>query len=192
MNMIQELTAMVLETALADLSLINAVHPTFYVAINVSSSDIHSGQLPELIVAQAKAKNISLANVGIEVTESGLLTEDAALPVLASLRRAGVRVLMDDFGTGYSSLAYLMRLDVDVLKIDKLFVAAIGTESVTSNVVNRMIQMARDLEKDVIAEGVETDEQAGFLLDLGVKHAQGYYFAVPMPIGELVSSLSKA
>ena len=96
---------------------------------------------------------------------------------------------MDDFGTGYSSLAYLMNLDIDLLKIDKIFVDSIGTGAATSNVIGYMIGMAEELNLPIVAEGIETAEQAEFLQSKGVRFGQGYYFGRPMDLEALIAML---
>lgn len=161
----------------------------FYVGINITSADIKAGRVANSLVLQSTRHGVDLSNIGVEITESGLLDVDQACLELDSLREAGVKISMDDFGTGFSSLAYLMKLDVDCIKIDKLFVEAIGTGSATSHVIDHMIEMAKDLGKETVAEGVETAEQVSYLTARGVKYGQGYFFGKPMPLGELVAIL---
>lgn len=101
------------------------------------------------------------------------------------LRKLGVKLAIDDFGTGQSSLSYLETLSPDVLKMDKRFTAAIGTDAVNSTVTDIIIAMARRLKIELVAEGVETEEQAAYLCRLGVPVLQGYLFAHPMPLSAL-------
>ena len=103
--------------------------------------------------------------------------------IVAHLRAFGVSIAIDDFGTGYSSLAYLKRLPVDEVKIDKAFVYGLGVDADPADaaIVRAVVAMARPLQCEVVAEGVESAETWAFLQDLGCDLAQGYYFARPLP-----------
>ncbi len=128
-----------------------------------------------------------LANTGLtgpcltlELTES-LLVDDVETTVtrLKELKALGVRLAIDDFGTGYSSLAYLRRFPIDILKIDKLFVDAVATETPESSLTGAIVHLARTLRLSTVAEGIESLEQCGPLRDSGCQLGQGYYFARP-------------
>jgi EAL domain-containing protein (putative c-di-GMP-specific phosphodiesterase class I) len=106
------------------------------------------------------------------------------LPTLQALRRLGSRILVDDFGTGYSSLSYLKNLPVDALKIDKAFVHDMITNPHDAAIVSAVMGIARSLQLIVVAEGVETVEQADCLAKLGCDSAQGFYFSRPLPAHE--------
>lgn len=121
----------------------------------------------------------------LEITESSLLENSAiVLSQLEHLRKRGIRIAFDDFGTGYSSLAYLKRLPVDVVKIDQSFVRDIGADSDSASITRAIIDMAHNLGKTVVAEGVETDEQRTLLRDLGCEVGQGYLWSRPVPADE--------
>jgi EAL domain-containing protein (putative c-di-GMP-specific phosphodiesterase class I) len=116
----------------------------------------------------------------LEVTESLLLRDlDAAVGLLDSLRDTGVHVALDDFGTGYSSLAYLHRLPIDVLKVDRSFIRAAAVSDRDLVVLRSIVAMGRDLGLSVVAEGVQEVEQVGLLLSLGCTVAQGFLLAGP-------------
>ena len=101
---------------------------------------------------------------------------DVIAPVLAQLRKAGHAIYIDDFGTGYSSLSYLQNLDVDVLKIDRSFV-----NTLDAKVTPHIIAMAKTLQIEIVAEGVETAEQATWLRDQGVQYGQGWFYSKALP-----------
>ena len=126
------------------------------------------------------------AKVAFEITETVLLDDvDTVVRTLDELKGLGVRLSLDDFGTGYSSLTYLCRLPIDMVKVDRSFVSQIGTGSRDASIVEMVVTMARTLHLDVVAEGVETEEQAAVLRGWGCRYAQGYLFAKPKPVGEL-------
>ena len=138
--------------------------------------------------------NATASRVGalvIEITESGLLeAKETANRNLAVLKERGVRVAIDDFGTGYSSLAYLLQFDVDALKIDRSFVAAMATSTHATAVVRAVLQLSRTLGLQVVAEGIEESEQLAQLRAEGCLWGQGMLFSRPVPaamIGEMLA-----
>jgi len=130
--------------------------------------------------------------VRIEVTETDFGTDAAAVrDNIRVLRDAGVLISMDDFGTGHSSLSRLTEIDLDVIKIDRSFVGAID-DTTDSPVADLTIKMAAALGLDVIAEGVETEAQARWLLDRGCPYVQGYLYSRPVPSDEFVTKFVDA
>ena len=124
------------------------------------------------------------SNVTIEITEGLLLkNENLVNERLLKYRDAGVKVAIDDFGTGYSSLAYLKEFDIDYLKIDQSFTRNLHTNSTEKSVTEAIIVMAHRLGLEVIAEGVETDEQYEILKNMGCDYGQGYLFSRPLTRG---------
>jgi sensor c-di-GMP phosphodiesterase-like protein len=127
---------------------------------------------------------IDMSQVVIELTERDPidnLTETRR--VIAALQGIGVRIAIDDVGTGHSGLSYMLKLGVDIIKIDKMFVDAIGTDRNSTTIVETLIDLAHTMRMDVVAEGVENFEQVVHLRELGVRSAQGYVFAPPLPSG---------
>lgn len=117
----------------------------------------------------------------LELTERTALSE-IQYEQIKTLKEMGILLAIDDFGTGHSSLSYLKKLSPDVLKIDRGFTAAIGTDAVNATVTDTIIMLAQRLKLKLVAEGVETQEQADYLRSREVNALQGYYFAKPMPI----------
>ena len=135
---------------------------------------------------------VAPCNLELELTEGILIAdiEDAAAKMKA-LSDMGVRVSIDDFGTGYSSLQYLKKLHLDTLKIDQSFVRDITADSSSAAIVGTIIAMARHLELDVIAEGVETYEELGYLIGQGCHVFQGFYFSRPLPHEAFIERLTQ-
>lgn len=190
-GVITGITECVFEAVAHDLPSMLAVDPEFSVAINLSAADLGSKKTRALLNRTLDASGAKPANIEVEVTERGFLKDEKALELVAELRARGVKVAIDDFGTGYSSLSRLQTLPVDTLKIDKSFVDAVGTDGVTSQVILHIIEMAQSLKLDLLAEGVETEEQMQFLVERGVQHAQGWLFGKPMPVANLCAVLAE-
>jgi len=125
---------------------------------------------------------VRLSQVIVEVTERQPLENlTAARGVIAALQGIGVRIAIDDVGTGHSGLSYMLKLGVDILKLDKLFVDALGSDHNSSTIIKTLVELARNLRMDVVAEGVETFEQVVYLRDIGILAAQGYVFSPALP-----------
>lgn len=155
----------------------------FHIGVNIAASHFHQG----VIIDDLKRywyPSRPVQPLFLELTERDALPE-VDYRVAHDLRQLGVKLAIDDFGTGQSSLSYLETLSPDVLKMDKRFTAAIGTDAVNSTVTDIIIAMARRLKIELVAEGVETEEQAAYLCRLGVPVLQGYLFAHPMPLEAL-------
>jgi EAL domain-containing protein (putative c-di-GMP-specific phosphodiesterase class I) len=151
------------------------------VAVNVSAIQLRQRDFVR-IVHEALANSTVPAGIDLEITES-LIMEDiqASIEKLAALRDLGIGIAIDDFGTGYSSLAYLARLPVEMLKIDRSFIITMATDPTTMTLVQTIIQLAHSLRLKVVAEGVETEEQANMLRLLRCDQMQGYLFSKPVP-----------
>jgi diguanylate cyclase (GGDEF)-like protein len=155
-------------------------HPGLHMTINVSGHQLLRGVFADDLAHTIAAKSINPRNVTIEVTESTLMQDDAVRE-LTRVRDIGCRVALDDFGTGYSSLAYLQRLPVDIIKIDRSFVSPLGSNTRAERFAKALIDLVHTLGLTVIAEGVETAEQAEMLAHMSCDHAQGYHFGRPAP-----------
>jgi len=125
---------------------------------------------------------IKFSQVVLEVTERDPIENfTETRQTIAALQGLGVRIAIDDVGTGHSGLSYMLKLGVDIIKIDKMFVDAIGTDRNSTTIVETLVDLARNMRMDVVAEGVENFEQVMHLRTLGVRAAQGYVFAPPLP-----------
>lgn len=176
-GVICQITQRVFELVAKDMRNAFHSHQDFHVGINISSHDIRSGALLTLIQTLIKSTGAMGNQILIEVTERGFLDDDEALTTIKAIRNCGVRVAIDDFGTGYSSLSYLTKFQLDYLKIDKTFIDSVGTDAVTSHVAFHIIEMAKTLSLDMVAEGVETKNQADILQARGVNYVQGWLFS---------------
>src|SRR5947208_13537586 len=118
----------------------------------------------------------------LEITESTVMADpSAAAKMLQQMKSLGIRLAIDDFGTGYSSLSYLHRFPLDTLKIDRSFISSMGYDGEGMEIARTILPMANNLRLDVVAEGVETQEQLVFLKEVDCKYAQGFYFSRPIP-----------
>ena len=152
-----------------------------YISVNVSARQLADGDFPSVVARVLARTGVDPERLALEITES-LLMERTASPttVLQELKDLGVRLFLDDFGTGYSSLSYLKRFPIDALKIDGSFVAGLPDGEPDRRIVEAIVAVAAALGLDLVAEGVETTEQADQLLDLGCPLAQGFLFARPL------------
>jgi sensor c-di-GMP phosphodiesterase-like protein len=165
--------------------------PDFHVGINLSQADLHNQNIIKHFRHLVEEGEAQPRNLMIEITERGLAKPEVARVALRELRAMGFTVAIDDFGTGYSSLSHLETFELDILKIDKSFVDSVGTESTTSHVILHIIEMAKDLKLNMIAEGIESEAQLEFLKAHGVQYGQGWLFAKAMSIASLTRGLHK-
>jgi EAL domain-containing protein (putative c-di-GMP-specific phosphodiesterase class I) len=160
------------------------------VAINVSAKQLSAGDLVSRVRKTTAQAAISPALLQIEVTESVLMAHrKEVVQTLHALKALGVRVAIDDFGTGYSSLAYLRHLPIDVLKIDRSFVAESELDANGLAIVKTILALGRTLGLTVVAEGVETQSQSVLLRKLGCNQLQGFLFAIPVSGEQIAADL---
>jgi diguanylate cyclase (GGDEF)-like protein/PAS domain S-box-containing protein len=182
----------VLDSACAQLKIWGDISQTRHLqlAVNVSAHQFHQACFVEQVCAALKKYAIQPDRLKLELTESLVLDNvDDVIIKMQDLKEIGVHFSMDDFGTGYSSLAYLTQLPLNQLKIDQSFVRNIGVKPTDAVIVQTIIGMANNLGMEVIAEGVETEEQRAFLELHGCPAIQGYLFGRPLPLEQFERSL---
>jgi len=160
--------------------------------VNISARQLHDRDLVETVRNALGTTRLRAEHLEIELTESAvMLNADETINTLAALRGMDVRISLDDFGTGYSSLSYLKKFPVTGLKIDQSFIRDLAHDPDDAAIVRALVVVAKELMLDVTAEGVETAEQAEFLKAHGCGEAQGYYFARPVPAGDMRALLQR-
>ncbi len=164
--------------------------PSITVAVNLSARQFHQSDLANVVGRALAESGLDARWLELEITES-IVMHDAAKAVvtLGQLKAMGLTISVDDFGTGYSSLSYLKRFPIDALKIDRSFVRDIASDPDDAAIARAIVTMAESLKLDVVAEGVETQEQLRFLRDHGCGLAQGFLFGKPVPASEFVRFL---
>jgi diguanylate cyclase (GGDEF)-like protein len=193
-GLIRPLTRWVIDRALQQCHVWRELGHAVPIAVNVSMHDLHDVALPDEISAALAKWDIPADHVCVEVTEGTLMTDPRrALEVLGRLRSLGVQIAVDDFGIGYSSLAYLGRLPVSELKIDRSFVSTMCADVSNAAIVRSTINLGHDLGLSVVAEGVEDEETWRMLRRLGCDSVQGYWISRPLSpfaFGEWLQSRS--
>lgn len=158
-------------------------------AVNVSSLQFEDPHFIRNIKQALATSNLEPEYLGVEITESVMKNLRQTSSIFQELKGIGVQISVDDFGTGYSSLSVLNKLPVDVVKIDQSFVNEMLINSNTSLLVKTIIEMAENLNFEIIAEGIENKQQAEFLLKNGCKYGQGYYYSLPLPAEQIKALL---
>jgi len=181
-NLADKLTARVAEDACRLLTRLPALGlPQATVAINVSPREFDLYSVTDVLDQITRAHHIDPALFEIEITEEAILDTLVAGEQLKRIERSGYKLAVDDFGAGHSSLAYLVQLKVDRLKLDRRFVTGIHNSRQNQEIVGAMVGLGRSLSMEVVVEGVESEDEAGALHNLGVETVQGYFFGRPMP-----------
>lgn len=165
---------------------IDEKHTPIPISMNVSQIDILTIDVPKHFEELLEKYRLPAGLIKVEITESAYVGDTTVVrETVRQLRSMGILVLMDDFGSGYSSLNMLRSLNVDVIKLDAQFLRISASEERKGiSILESIVSMAKTLSLPIIVEGVETQEQAHFLTDLGCRYMQGFYFHRPMPVGE--------
>ena len=157
--------------------------PDLCISVNVSARQLDDPTFADLVAVVLRETGLPAGALTLEITESVLMGDpERAIDLIRPLKTLGVRLAIDDFGTGFSSLAYLQRLPADQLKIDKVFIDALGTSAEGSAIVKTVAELARTLNMETVAEGIETLQQRRILQSLSCNLGQGYHFARPLKV----------
>jgi diguanylate cyclase (GGDEF)-like protein/PAS domain S-box-containing protein len=194
-GLIGALGEIVLDKAVAAAAVLHRAYPLdpLRMGVNVSSHQLRSYDTVDQVLAALHRHDVPAEHLILELTETAMLEDtDRVLEVMHALREHGVRFAIDDFGTGYSSLAYLRRLPVDIVKIDRSFVVGMATDPAARQLVGAIIQLCRTLELDVVAEGVEDDDQRDLLIAAGTGFAQGYHYQRPADLESLLGHIERS
>ncbi len=189
-GLIVEATRVLMRQVCTDLGPALSQRPYLHVAFNLTAQ--HFGD--ETIVSDLRnifgGSLIKFDQVVLEVTERQPLENlTETRRVIAAIQGLGAKIAIDDVGTGHSGLSYMLKLGVDIIKIDKMFIDAVGTDRNSSKIIETLIDLAHNMRMEVVAEGVESFEQVVFLRDLGIRAAQGYVFAPPLPLSSFLQLL---
>ena len=189
-ELIRPLTAFVFTAAIAQAAEWRSAGFDLTVSVNLSPRNLGEDDLVESIARLLDEYELPPGSLVVELTETTVMSSPGrAAEVMRRLRAIGVKISIDDFGTGHSSLAYLTTLPNDELKVDKSFIQAMSTDPNAETVVRAIVDLARSLHLDVVAEGVETNEDAAVLRSIGCATGQGYLFSRPLPGGVMTAWL---
>ncbi|TFI57771.1 EAL domain-containing protein [Sphingomonas parva] len=193
-NTAAEISDRMIAKVVADMKAWTAAGVDFgHVAINAAAAEFRKGGFAEALLAQLDAAGVGADKVQVEITETVFLGRgaDCVERALKTLSEAGVRIALDDFGTGYASLSHLKQFPVDVLKIDRSFVAELGENDDAAAIVRAVINLGRSLEIEVVAEGIETEAQASWLTEGGCHLGQGHLYAPASAAAEVKRLLAR-
>ncbi len=186
-NKTWEFSVQIMNRVFKDLSPVAANLAPFKVNINFFARDIDNGHV--LAISKHALTSLNDINLVVEVTESEQLASMSSKKTLQSLSQQGFQVAIDDFGTGYSNLGQLRQFTCHTLKIDRSFVSEMEDGSIRSSLIPHVVDIAKNINVNIVAEGIENDKQRVALLNAGIEFGQGYHFGRPMPINQLVRLL---
>lgn len=192
-GLIVPITLQIIEIAFQEFDMILRTRDYFHLGFNLSAAHFISAYFFNDFYALVEKYTINPKQLLLEVTERDLIDKNDLLfnERMQELRDKGYSLAIDDYGTGHASISYLQHFPFNYLKIDKLFVQAIGTKAITESLNEAIIHMAKTLDLIIIAEGVETEEQVKYLSKNGVRLLQGWYFSKALPIEELEALLQE-
>jgi len=181
-GLIMEMTRSLMRKVTHELGPVCQARPNLRVGFNLAAEHFGSNSIVEDVRKIFEHSPVRLSQVMLEVTERQPLDNlGQARRVVSALQDLGVKIAIDDIGAGHSGLSYILKLGVDIIKIDKMFVDALGTDSSSTAIIETLVDLARNMDIEIIAEGVETFEQVIALREHGIQAVQGYVFAPPLP-----------
>ncbi len=186
-HVVQHLDHMMLEKACKEVFLLNDtagnINGNMFVSVNLSGINFEETDLVSAVTEILQDTGVNPKQIKLEITESAFIVDPkVAERVLKELKSLGITIALDDFGTGYSSLGYLHKFPIDVLKIDRSFIQQIETDARGIDIVRAVVNLAHDFDLNVVAEGIEREEDVALLKGLGCEMGQGYFFGKPMNI----------
>lgn len=190
-NLIGSITRRVIELMFNDMEQFLSENAKAHISINVSCEDICQGDIFEILESKIMASKVSRKQIWIELTERTFLKMEEIQKVLTQAQTLGYVVVVDDFGTGFSNLSYLQNLPLDMIKIDKSFIDSLCLDSATSNVADYIIEMSKNINLKIVAEGVEQTYQYQYLKEKKVDYLQGYLFSKPISSEEFITFFTK-
>jgi len=163
-----------------------------HISVNVSARQLNNDQFPAFIAETLEEYQLLPGNLVLEVTETAIMDNyETGKQVIDRLRKMGIKISIDDFGTGFASLSYLKLLPADYLKIDQIFVKGLPEDIHDGALIESLATLGKTFDLTLIAEGVETAEQADYLVAKGVDYLQGYYYSKPLPPGKFLELYKK-
>jgi sensor c-di-GMP phosphodiesterase-like protein len=181
-GLVREMTRDLMRRVCAEAGRAVGARPALKISFNFAGKLFSDETIVQDVRKIFSGSPIKLSQVVLEVTERDPIENfTATRQTIAAFQGLGVRIAIDDVGTGHSGLSYMLKLGVDIIKIDKIFVDAIGTDRNSTTIVETLVDLAHNMRMDVVAEGVENFEQVMYLRELGIRSAQGYVFAPPLP-----------
>jgi sensor c-di-GMP phosphodiesterase-like protein len=164
--------------------------PSMSIAFNVAPRHFDDALILHDVGTIFNGSAVRLSQIVLELTERHEVVNLASMRrTVAALQRVGCRIAIDDVGTGHSGLSYILKLGVDIIKIDRVFVDAIGSEGPSRTIIETLIDLAKNMRMEIVAEGVETFDQVTYLRERGIGAAQGFVFAPPLPASTFLQLL---
>jgi sensor c-di-GMP phosphodiesterase-like protein len=192
-GLIRDITRQLMARAVEDCADIFRMHPTLKLSINLTAMHFKDLEIIEEIKEIFGDSSIRFEQLCFEITEQNPLKDlNLSRAIIGRIQALGAAVALDDVGTGHSGLAYLQKLGVDIIKIDKMFVDNIDTDHSSQTIVDTLIELSTQLGLGVIAEGVEREEQAEYLRSIGIATAQGYLYSPPVPAAVFLEAIAKS